>query len=194
MSSINTEAGSAAGIERRSFKASLADLDFSILVPHGFEGHSIPFEATDFSKPTAVAALMMSASPVAAAVLMVSARPAFADGSVMEWFQWLAQEQGLTLTAMMPGQAGPHPAIVAQGWQVQDGTRLRFHLAALEDGGRFVLVVAMVPEALYPSFGSLLERSTGSIVLDRARGPTAPLVPGGAVPELTLSTGDGDGR
>lgn len=165
----------------RAFSGCLANLDFTIGLPRGFVVREIPPEAAneqpDFSDPTKVHALGIAMSEVAMAVLTVAARPAYEDGSVYEWIRYLATEQGLTLTTLMPGRVGPHPAILLDAEQVQDGTALRFRVAALEDGGRFVVVMGMAPAELWPSYGASLAAGVESFTLQSPQGGTSPLVP-----------------
>ena len=66
----------------------------------------------------------------------------------------------------------------------QDGLRLKIVLAALEDGGRFVIVQAMCPEELWASFEGPLRKAVGSFELARPKGATAPLFPDTPVPGL----------
>lgn len=176
-----------------AFPSRLADLAFSVGLPHGFAVLDVPLENLEFEKPTFMAPLMVASSEVALAVLTVAARPAFEDGSVMQWLQFFTSDTTITghaieLKSLMPGRIGAkdkeHPAILATAEQVQDDTRLRLHIAMLEDGGRLVIVMAMVPEELWPSFGEQLGAAVESFALDAPKGPTTPLVPGAPVPTL----------
>ena len=176
-----------------AFPSRLAELAFSVGLPHGFAVLDVPLENLEFEKPAFVAPLMVASSEVALAVLTVAARPAYEDGSVMQWLQYLVGEAGVTgqpleLKTLMPGRIGAkgkeHPAILATATQVQDGTHLRFHIAMIEDGARIVIVMAMVPEELWPSFGEQLAAAVESFALDAPKGPTMPLVPGAPAPKL----------
>lgn len=165
---------------RMTFPAKLADLEFSIEAPAGFGQPPLPEdEQPDFQEVTKTFPLALLASPVAMVVLTVSARPAYADGSVLQWLHFLAAHFGITLTGLMPGNVGPKrtPAILGEGKQEQDGTHLRMLFAAIEDGGRLVLVHAMCPEELWASFEAPLRVAVNSFDLARPRGATAPLVP-----------------
>jgi len=176
---------------RQTVPPKIADLGFSIDVPNGFIAPPIPDETPDFDKPTVVTPLAVFAAQIALALVTVSARPAYADGAVMDWAQYLCSENGITLTALMPGTVGGesggqkwggHPAILAEGHQTQDGTLLKMVMAFIEDGKRLVIVHAMCPDELAPSYLALLQQSVHSIALTNPRGPTAPLVPGMSVP------------
>lgn len=180
-------------LEPRSFPARLAEIAFSVGLPHGFAVLDVPLENLEFEKPTFMAPLMVASSEVALAVLTVAARPAYEDGSVMQWLQFFTSDTTITghamdLKSLMPGRIGAkgkeHPAILATAEQVQDGTRLRLHIAMLEDGGRLVIVMAMVPEELWPSFGEQLAAAVESFALDAPKGPTMPLIPGAPAPKL----------
>lgn len=167
-----------------AFPSRIADLGFSLSLPRGFALPELPPGDPDFSNPTTMHPIGVGMSQVALAVLSVSARPAYDDGSVMDWLRYLADEQGLTLSTLMPGHVGPHPAVLADAHQEQDGMPLRLRLAALEDGARFLIIMAMSPAELWPSFGDAMGRALESFRLDNPRGPTAPLVPGTPVPAL----------
>ncbi len=166
---------------RLNFPARLAEISFSIDVPDSFVVAALPEDSLDFSKPGHLAPLAMLPSQVAMAVVLVAARPAYEDGSVMEWFHFLAEHHAVPFSGLMPGRIGDdnrHPAIILDGTQVQDGTLLRYHAALLEDGGRIILVQAMCPDELWPSFGEPITAAVASFTLDAPRGTTAPLVPG----------------
>lgn len=171
---------------RQTFPAKLADLGFAIDVPNGFIAPPLPQEDVDFNNPTLSAPLLLLSAQVALAIVTVAARPAYADGSVMDGTQYLCSEHNITLTALMPGTLGgadqKHGAILAEGHQTQDGTLLKMVMAFFEDGKRLVIVHAMCPDELAPSYLALLQQSVHSIALTNPRGPTAPLVPGMPVP------------
>jgi hypothetical protein len=161
--------------------ARLADLEFEIDAPPGFMEPPLPESDPDFNDPTVTGPLTLLATPVAAAFLAVAARPAYEEGSVLQWLIYLARHYGITTTALTPGEVGGrrhhHPAVIAEGRQVQDGTNLRMVFAALEDGGRLVIIHAMCPEELWPSYGEGLRAAVASFELARPQGPKAPLVP-----------------
>ena len=173
---------------RATIPARLADLECELDVPPGFAEPPLPGGDTDFSDPSAMGALTLMASPVAAVFVTVSARPAYEDGSVMEWYSFLAGKFGIGTTSLMPGRVGGrvhrHAAVLAEGEMEQDGLRLKIVLAALEDGGRFVIVQAMCPEELWASFEGPLRKAVGSFELARPKGATAPLFPDTPVPGL----------
>lgn len=161
--------------------ARLADLEFEIEAPPGFAEPPLPQSDPDFNDPTVTGPLTLLASPVAAAFLTVSARPAYEEGSVLQWLIYLTRHHGITTTALTPGEVGGrrhrHPAVIAEGHQVQDGTNLRMVFAGLEDGGRFVIIHAMCPEELWASYGEGLRAAVASFELARPQGPRAPVVP-----------------
>ncbi len=158
--------------------ASLPGLAFEINVPGDFVEPQLPQEEPRFEEPTFMMPLWVASSPVALALVTVSARPAYEDGSVIEWVQYLAAAQGLTLKACMPGRVGPHAAILAEATQEQDGTMLEFQFAAVQDGEFLFIVMGMVPEGLALSFRPALERAVASFRLVSPAGPRVPLAPG----------------
>lgn len=171
--------------QRRQYTGMLADLDFSIEVPPGFVQPPLPADSSppDFDSPTVSAPLALLSSEVALALVAVAARPAYSDGSVRQWLEYLCGHFGLTVVGIGPafiGDGGAHPGVVAEGTQVQESTRLRFALAAFEDGGRLVTAHGMCPEELWPSFGAALVSSVRSVTLARPKGPTAPIEGAGA--------------
>lgn len=172
----------AIAIVRREYPALLADLAFALDVPSEFVEPEVPREEIDFSDPTKSFPLLLVASPVATALITVSARPAYDDGCVEQWLRFLADHFGMSLTAVREGRVGDpasgHPAVLAEAEQVQDGTPLRFSLAALEDGGRFVIVMAMAPAELWPSYGVALETAARSLRLARPKGSQTQLMLG----------------
>ena len=166
---------------RTHFPSRLAEIAFSMDVPDSFVVAPLPDDDLDFEKPGHLAPLAILHSQVAMAIVLVAARPAYADGSMMDWFRFLAEHHSVPFSELMPGHVGDatrHPAIILEGTQSQDGTLLRYHAALLEDGGRIILVQAMCPDELWPSFGERITASVASFTLDAPRGATAPLVPG----------------
>lgn len=165
---------------RRQFPARLADIAFSVDVPESFVVADIPAEDLNFDNPSFLAPIAMLHSQIAMAVVIAAARPAYSDGSVIEWFRYLASHHNVPFSGLMPGHIGAalqHPAIILDGTQTQDGTLLRYHAALLEDGGRIILVQAMCPDELWPSFGQRITAAVASFTLDAPQGSTAPLVP-----------------
>lgn len=166
---------------RLTFPPRLAEIAFSIDVPDSFVVAALPEDDLDFDKPAHLAPLAILHSQIAMAVVIVAARPAYSDGSVMDWFRFLAEHHAVPFSGLMPGHIGAgqvHPAIILDGTQTQDGTLLRYHAALLEDGGRIIMVQAMCPDELWPSFGDRITAAVASFTLDAPRGTTASLVPG----------------
>ncbi|HLP83764.1 MAG TPA: hypothetical protein VK157_05395 [Phycisphaerales bacterium] len=166
-------------LPRKTFTNRLANLDFSMKMPVGLVEAPMPSEDYDFDKPHVSAPLMLTASPVAMALIAVAGRPAYSDGTVREWFEYLCKHFGITLLSIGPAYVGGlrknHPAIIATGLQVQDGTELVMSFVAFEDGGRFVTAHAMCPRELEPSYMSTLEACIHSVELLHHKGPTVKL-------------------
>lgn len=112
--------------------ARLADLAFSFALPTGWAMPDLPNEDTDFSAPQTFAPLTIAMAPFAAIVFSVGARPAYESGTLADWLQWLAREQGYDPGAMELEVGLPHPAVGCWALQVSDGTALRMRLMLLE--------------------------------------------------------------
>lgn len=183
-------------LPRKTFSNRLANLDFTMKMPVGFVEAPMPSEDYDFDKPHVSAPLMLTASPVAMALIAVAGRPAYSDGTVREWFEFLCKHFGITLLSIGPAYVGGlrknHPAIIATGLQVQDGTELVMSFVAFEDGGRFVTAHAMCPRELEPSYMSTLEACIHSVELLHHKGPTVKLEKDGPEYHIDLIEHDAD--
>lgn len=172
------------GLPRERFTGMPADLDFSIEMPVGFVRPAVPKDPPNMEDPTACMPLMVASSAVALALLTVVARPAYPDGTVRQWMQYLCNNSGIELTNVRPGHVGGatrwHPAMLADGHQVQDGTELVFRVAMFEDGGRLVIATAICPKELEASFMPTLAQCAESIELLESKGATAGLEGAGA--------------
>lgn len=96
----------------------------------------------------------------------------------------------ITLTSILPGRVGGltrwHPAIIADGSQMQDSTAFRMRLAVLEDGGRLITVHTMMPEEIAESSFDTLSHCILSFELADPKGPTTALVPEAGVPAMDV--------
>ena len=168
--------------------ARLADLAFSFALPTGWAMPDLPNEDTDFSAPQTFAPLTIAMAPFAAIVFSVGARPAYESGTLADWLQWLAREQGYDPGAMELEVGLPHPAVGCWALQVSDGTALRMRLMLLEDGGRLVTVNVLAPEALWGSVHDTLRTMLRSFTLTRPRGTNVLAGPADAqLPESTYT-------
>lgn len=179
-------------LPRKTFSNRAAAFDFTMKTPVGFVEAEQPRVEYDFGPPHVSALLLRLASPVAAAVITVAGRPAHADGTVRDWFQSLCNHLGITLLSIGPAYVGGlrknHPAIIATGVQVREGTELVMSFVAFEDGGRFVTASAVCPRELEPECMSTLETCIHSIELLHHRGPTARLDDNGGVWDIEIIT------
>lgn len=166
-------------LPRKNFTGRLANLDFTMKLPVGFFEATLPEQDHDFTQPHVCAPLLVLSSPIALAVITISARPAYGDGTVRNWIEFLCRHDGITLLSIGPAYVGGlhknHPAILATGVQVQDGTELVMSFVAMEDGGRFVTATAMCPRELEPSYMRTLELCIHSLELLHHQGPTVKL-------------------
>lgn len=161
------------GFSQCDVPARLADLAFHFALPTGWKLADLPPEETDFTAPQAFAALTIAVAPFAAIVFSVGARPAYEDGTLADWLQWLAREQGYDPGEIEQETDLAHRAVGCWAMQVSDGTALRMRLMLLEDGGRLVTVNVLAPEALWASVHDTLRTMLRSFTLTRPQGPRA---------------------
>lgn len=153
------------------------DLEFSCRIHPDFREIELPVEEPDFSKPEACLPLMAVMATYGVVIFSVAARPAYENGSLMQWCTFLCHAQGLTIEAIGPGMVGSTVCILAETTQVQEATTLRMRVAALEDGGRLILLSVLAPEAVWPSVKDTLLSMLDSFTLARPRGRRVPLTP-----------------
>jgi hypothetical protein len=176
------------GYSRCEVPARLADLAFHFAKPAGWTLADLPPEVPDFAAPQAFAALAIAMAPFAAIVFSVGARPAYDDGTLSEWLQWLAREQGYDPGEIEVEAGLPHRAVGCWALQVSDGTALRMRLLLLEDGGRLVTVNVLAPEELWGSVHDTLRTMLHSFTLARPQGPRALACPAGTqLPESSFT-------
>lgn len=161
----------------------IPELAFAIEVPPEFVTPELPGEEPRFEEPTFMLPLWLGSSPVAMALVTVAVRPAYEDGTVTQWLEFLCREQGLEVRAIGAGLVGSgergRMAVLAEAGQEQEGTKLRFRIAAVEDGGYLYIVMGMAPEGLWSSFGEALTHAVGSFELLAAKGARAEIGMGG---------------
>lgn len=155
----------------------IPELAFAIEVPPEFVTPDLPEEGPRFEEPTFMLPLWLASSPVAMALVTVAVRPAYEDGTVKQWLEYLCREQGLEVRAIGAGLVGAaehqRTAVLAEAGQEQEGTRLRFRIAAVEDGGYLYVVMGMAPEELWASYGEALAHAVGSFELTAGKGARA---------------------
>lgn len=181
-------------LPRESFQTAL--LDFSMEMPVGFFKHDIPSDPVDFNDPTKTAPLLVSASPIALALFTVTVRPAYSDGSVRDWFRFLADHFGITIDDITTGFSGGllrrHPAILVRGHQTQEGIDYAMRFVAFEDGGRLISANALCPREIEDSYLGTLTHCIRTLELDDPQGPSVPLEPNAAVPSIETIDHDPD--
>lgn len=153
-----------------------AGLDFT--VERLADWTEVPFEQEqiDFDDPRRLAPLALLMAPYAAIVFAVSARPAYAEGTVAQWLEWLARENGLDPGALEPQAAGPHAGVACWGIQIEaGGAVMRARLVMFEDGGRIVQISCMAPDALWGSVAATLEHMLATFRLTAPNGSAVAL-------------------
>ncbi|MGE0144114.1 MAG: hypothetical protein AB7I19_08670 [Planctomycetota bacterium] len=167
------------GFVRTEVPARLADLGLTFARPAEWVLVDLPAEATDFDAPAAFAVLAVAMAPFAAIVFSVGARPAYSDGTVSDWLEWLARDQGYDPGPVEAESFFQHPAVGCWAMQQSDGGLLRMRLVLFEDGGRLVQVSVMAPQALWSSVHDTLRTMLATFSLTASRGGTAALAPSG---------------
>lgn len=176
-----------AGFVSTTVPSRIADLGLGFVRPSDWMVPDLPEETPDFTKPQTFVALALAMAPFAAVVFAVGARPVYEDGSLAQWLEWLAKDQGYD-----PGpiEAEPGlccPAVACWAMQQSGDTVMRMRLCLFEDGGRLVQVTAMAPQALWSAVHGSLHTMLHSLALAAPRGSRALLAPAGvALPESTF--------
>lgn len=165
--------------------ARIAELGFSFSKPVDFMDVPLPAEDPTFDKPEYCFPLHVAMAGYGAVVFAVAARPAYEEGSVLDWAKWLLEQQGVALEGFMPIEISGMPAVAYTSTQQSEAGVMRLKAAAIEDGGRLILVSIMAPQAIWPSVESTLETMLASFKLDNPRGTKTPLIPGGPIPKST---------
>ncbi|MCA8948951.1 MAG: hypothetical protein KDE27_05575 [Planctomycetes bacterium] len=135
-------------LARRSFPARVADLGFAVELPADWIVHEIEAVDTDFSDPTAMAALAAVVAPHAAIVFAAAARPGFDDGTLDDWAGYLLRENGLAVRASGRAVVAEVSAVVGEATQDSEVGELLVRFAFFEDGGRLVNLALTAPIVL----------------------------------------------
>lgn len=155
--------------------ARIADLEFNYLRPADFHVVPLPNETPDFSQPTCFHPLEIAMAGYGAVLFSVSARPAFNDGTVQDWAEFLGNQSGTQIVSMKPATLGVLPALLVEATQPSEAGTMRIRTAMLEDGGRFVNVSVLAPDAIWASVEPTLVGSLMSFQLAEPRGTRTPL-------------------
>lgn len=165
--------------------ARIAELGFSFSKPVDFMDVPLPAEEPTFDKADYCYPLHIAMAGYGAVVFAVAARPAYEEGSVLDWTKWLLEQQGVNLEGFMPIEINGLPAMSYTATQQSEAGLMHLKAAALEDGGRLILISLLAPQAIWPSVESTLETMLASFKLDNPRGTKTPLIPGGPIPKST---------
>lgn len=161
--------------------ARIADLAFRIAVPRDWNLPELPAEEVDFSSPATFFPLMLAVAPWAAVVLTVAARPGFENGTLQDWSLFLLDSQGIRPTAFGPAAIGSLQGLAGVGRQQQEETWLEVRFAFFEDGGRFVYLGLLAPEAISAPLETVWKTALGSFELARPQGQNVPVGPGAGI-------------
>jgi hypothetical protein len=173
---VNTTAKTPAPrLEPTTVVPSLGHLAFEIGVPADWQKLPLPEETVDFDEPTAFLPLGVFMATYGAIVFSVAARPAYEDGNVQLWLDFLCREQGFSMGESSTVQIGSLMAVERRGTQATDVGTMRLRIVAAEDGGRFVTITCMAPEALWAAVSDTFSAMLHSFRLLDLRGPTVPI-------------------
>jgi hypothetical protein len=128
-------------------------------------------------------------SPNGPAVITLSIIAQPAQQSLSEILQRCASERGITQASLIRVNFGGvnlrHPGLLCE---IAAGCTL----AAFEDGRAIFVIEATAPSDIWADYQPFLRRAMLSIELSVPTGPTLPLVPGEAKPELAPGVADPD--
>lgn len=155
--------------------ARLADLEFTVDLHKDFREVDLPAEDHDFSEPTVCAPLLVTLATYGAIVFGVAARPAYENGTLTDWCSFFCQHNHFQVEAMGAGLIGDAQVIFAHVTQQSEAVPLRLRVAAMEDGGRLILLSAMAPEPVWASVKDTLLQMLMSFRLARPKGRSIPL-------------------
>lgn len=161
----------------RMVTTSVSRFSFSLDCPPEWAQLEIPTETPNFEDPGAFMPQAVLMSPVGAILFSVAARPAFADGSVIEWAQFLLKHHNMEFTQLMPGTLNGVQCIRAMATQASDAGPMQLAVAFFEDGGSIIHVTAMAPQQLWGSVEPMFNRMFDSFVFIKTQGASHPLVP-----------------
>lgn len=153
----------------------VADLGFTVKIHREFMHVPVPAEEHDFSNPQTCCPLLVVMATYGAVVFGVAARPAYENGTLTDWCSYFCQCNNFQVQAMGPGLVGGVPCIIADVTQHTEAALMRLRVAAMEDGGRLILLSAMAPESVWPSVKDTLLTMLDSFTLDEPKGRRTPL-------------------
>ena len=145
------------------------------MAPNDFVRASLPIEDVDLSKPNQflpLAVMIANSGPI---VFTVSARPSYSSGTVADWLECLAREEGCLLGDLRPVRIGGLAAAACDATQPGDGITMRMRLALLENGGRLFQLSAMAPLQLWEAAHPRLEHMLQSFELIEDHGSAVPV-------------------
>lgn len=162
--------------------ARVADLAFSYLRAADFNAVTLPDEMPDFEDPTRFVPLQIVMASYGAVLFTVGARPAYGDGTVEDWVDYLARENGMSVDSVQPTVLGGLPALQMEARQESEMGRMRIRTVLLEDGTRMLNLSIMAPEALWASVEPTLQFMLRSFRLAEPRGTSVALTRAAATP------------
>ena len=167
----------APAMERITFPDRVANLGFRLLLPTGWQNHTLPDEMPDFDDPTALVPLAVVTAPYAAIAWSVAARPAYGDGTVSDWARYLLEHEGIAPRALGDGRLGDLPALVGEAGRDSEVGPLTIRFAFAEDGSRLINLSLTAPAPLADALVGPWFAALESFELASPQGPTVPLWP-----------------
>ena len=166
-------------MSNRTFRrdGALAELDFTVEMPADWVELATPNDPIDLDDPKTFAPISILMAPYAAIVFAVTARPAFADGTVAQWLQYVADAHGQVIGALERESLGPLAGVGCWATVHGDGTAMRNRIVFAEDGGRLLHISCMAPEPLWHAAANTFLQLLTTFRLQSPRGSTVPLAP-----------------
>ena len=145
-------------------------LAFSYQTPEPWKTAEIPAEEPNFESPEYFLPLAAAVSPCGNFAFTVGARMAYADGTLLDWLQFLCSSGGIEVGSIEKWTEGDMVGVIFDGLQQADGGVMRSRNVYVEDGGRLFAVSTMTTQPGLP-----LPEISATFRLANAAGPTVAL-------------------
>jgi hypothetical protein len=159
--------------ERHLVPDGRAMLACSCELPDAWVQIPTPDEHYDFDNPAVFLPIVVCMAPYGAIVFTIAARPAFEDGTVQDWAEYLAAQNGLTIQSIREARVNHMPCVLVDATMPSELGAMRSRSLFLEDGKRLYNIGALAPEPLWASVEADFTYMFGTFRLDETRGITA---------------------
>jgi hypothetical protein len=150
-----------------------AMLSCSCELPDAWVKIPTPDDRYDFDNPAVFLPIVVCMAPYGAIVFTIAARPAFDDGTVQDWAEYLAAQNGLTIQSIREARVNRMPCILVDATMPSEVGVMRSRSVFLEDGKRLYNIGTLAPEALWASVEADFTYMLGAFQLDETHGITA---------------------